>query len=107
MPYLLLVIAVGSEIVATSMLKFSQGFSRLLPTIGCVVFYLLCYASFGKAVTKLNLGLAYAIWCGAGIVVTTLISVFYFKEKISVVGVFGILCIIIGCIILNVSGTGR
>lgn len=107
MSYLLLAIAVGSEIVATSMLKYSQGFSRLFPTMMCVGFYLLCYLSFGKAVTKLNLGVAYAIWCGAGIVVTTLISVLCFKEKISAGGIFGMLCIVVGCIVLNISGTGH
>ena len=56
---------------------------------------------------KLNLGMAYAIWCGVGIVATTLISAVVFKEKISTSGIFGIVCIIVGCVILNMNGTGQ
>ena len=107
MPYLLLAIAIGSEIVATTFLKYSEGFSRLIPTLICAVFYLICHVTFGKTVMKLNLGMAYAIWCGVGIVVTTLISAVVFREKVSISGIFGIVCIMIGCVILNMSGTGR
>lgn len=48
MPYLLLAIAIGSEIVATTFLKYSEGFSRLIPTLICAVFYLICHVTFGK-----------------------------------------------------------
>ena len=99
MPYLLLAIAIGSEIVATTFLKYSEGFSRLIPTLICAVFYLICHVTFGK--------MAYAIWCGVGIVVTTLISAVVFREKVSISGIFGIVCIMIGCVILNMNGTGR
>ena len=105
MPYLLLAVAIGSEIIATTFLKYSEGFSKLLPTCICAIFYLICHVSFGKAVLKLNLGMAYAVWCGFGIVVTTLISVFFFREKISVTGIVGILFVITGGILLNLSGT--
>ena len=107
MPYLLLAIAIGSEIVATTFLKYSEGFSRLIPTLICAVFYLICHVTFGKTVMKLNLGMAYAIWCGVGIVATTLISAVVFREKISTFGIFGIVCIIVGCVILNMNGTGQ
>ena len=73
----------------------------------CAVFYLICHVTFGKTVMKLNLGMAYAIWCGVGIVVTTLISAVVFREKVSTLGIFGIVCIMIGCVILNMNGTGR
>ena len=107
MPYLLLAIAIGSEIVATTFLKYSEGFSRLIPTLICAVFYLICHVTFGKTVMKLNLGMADAIWCGVGIVVTTLISAVVFREKVSTLGIFGIVCIMIGCVSLNMNGTGR
>ena len=107
MPYLLLAIAIGSEIVATTFLKYSEGFSRLIPTLSCAVFYLICHVTFGKTVMKLNLGMAYAIWCGVGIVATTMISAVVFREKISISGIFGIVCIIVGCVILNMNGTGQ
>jgi len=105
MPYVLLSIAIAAEIVATSFLKYSDGFRRLIPTLVCILFYSLCHFTFGKAVMRLNLGMAYAIWCGVGIVATTLISVCFFKEKISLPGVTGIIFIIVGGILLNLSGT--
>ncbi len=105
MQYILLVAAILFEIIATSFLKYSDGFTRLYPTIACIVFYVLCYLAFGKAMVKLDLNMSYAIWCGVGIVATTLISVLFFKEKISVYGIVGIVLIIIGGILLNLGGT--
>ncbi len=105
MQYILLVAAIIFEIIATSFLKYSDGFTRLYPTIACIVFYVLCYLAFGKAMVKLDLNMSYAIWCGVGIVATTLISVLFFKEKISVYGIVGIVLIIIGGILLNLGGT--
>ncbi len=105
MQYILLVAAIIFEIIATSFLKYSDGFTRLYPTIACIVFYVLCYLAFGKAMVKLDLNMSYAIWCGVGIVATTLISVLFFKEKISVYGIVGIVLIIIGGILLNIGGT--
>ena len=105
MPYVLLSVAIAAEIVAISFLKYSNGFRRLIPTLICILFYSLCHITFGKAVMRLNLGMAYAIWCGVGILATTLISVCIFKEKISLPGVAGLLFIIIGGILLNLSGT--
>ncbi len=105
MQYVLLVVAIVFEIIATSFLKYSNGFTRLYPTIACVVFYVLCYLAFGKAMVKLDLNLSYAIWCGVGIVATTLISVLFFGEKISVPGILGIALIVIGGILLNLGGT--
>ena len=107
MEWVYLVIAGGLEVFWSTCMKYSEGFSRLIPTLICAVFYLICHVTFGKTVMKLNLGMAYAIWCGVGIVVTTLISAVVFREKVSTLGIFGIVCIMIGCVILNMNGTGR
>lgn len=103
MPYLLLAFAIGMEILATTLLKFSEGFSKIGPTVGGALAYVLCYTAFSKAVTKMNLGVAYATWCGVGILVTTIISVFVFKEKITVSGIIGSILVIAGCTILNMT----
>ena len=76
MPYVFLALASCSEITATTLLKSSEGYTRLLPTVFSLLAYLICYCSFSRAVTRLNLGIAYAIWCGVGILVTAAISGF-------------------------------
>lgn len=101
--YFLLGSAIVCEIVATTLLKYSEGLTKLWPSIGCVGAYILCYFLFGKAVTRIHLGIAYATWCGVGIVATTLISYFVFGEKLNTQILVGILCITAGCVILNLK----
>lgn len=101
MEYLFLAFAIALELVATTVLKYTEGFTKLLPTLLCVVLYVACYFCLSRALLKMNLGVAYATWCGVGMVVTTLVSVFLFKQGISAVGVIGIVLIVIGCVILN------
>lgn len=103
MAYIYLSIAVVAELIATSLLKYSDGFTKLAPTIACAVSYGVCYGFFSKAVSRMNLSVAYAIWCGVGIVGTTLISFLVFKEKLSFYSLTGIFFIMIGCIILNTA----
>ncbi len=105
MYYLLLGLTVLADTVATTFLKYSQGFTKLFPTILCVLSYVVCYMAFAKAVTKVNLGIAYATWCGAGIALKTIISALFFKEPISATGIFATALIVIGCVVLNVGGT--
>lgn len=101
--YFFLGFAIVCEILATAMLKYSEGLTKILPSIGCVGAYILCYFFFGKAITKIHLGIAYATWCGIGIVATTLISYFIFKEKLNLQIAIGILFIAAGCVILNLK----
>lgn len=107
MPYLLLALAIGLEILATTLLKYSQGFTRLLPSIGCVIAYAVCYFCFSKAVNSINLGIAYATWCGIGIVATAVISWLVFDQKLSPVGIVALVLIVTGCILLNLFGASR
>lgn len=103
MPYVLLSIAIAAELVATSLLKQTDGFTKLIPTLACCATYFLCYLCMARALRHVNLGAAYATWCGAGIVVTTLVSVLYYKEKLSMPGLIGIGLILVGCVLVNLS----
>lgn len=105
MQYLLLGMAIVFEIIATTLLKASEGFTKLIPAAGCVVFYVLCFYSFSKALLKINLGVAYATWCAGGIVATTIISAVIFGQKLNTVGVIAVVLIAAGCVILNLYGT--
>ena len=104
MPYILLAIAIASEIIATTLLKYSEGFTKLWPTLASMAMYFICYFTFSKALNGLNLGVAYAIWCGVGLVATAIISAMVFSQKLTPAGVIGIIFIIIGCVILNLYG---
>ena len=105
--YLLLALAIVSEIIATTCLKYSEGFTKILPSFACVAAYVICYIAFSKAITRIHLGVAYATWCGVGIVATALISLFIFKEKLTTAGIFGMICIVVGCVVLDLNGTGH
>lgn len=104
MSYVFLVLAICAEITATTFLKYSEGYSRLLPTVFSLLAYLVCHISFSQAVTQVNLGIAYAIWCGVGIIVTAAISYFAFGESVSAAGMVGMIFIVIGCIFMNLFG---
>lgn len=105
MQYVLLGMAIVFEIIATTLLKASEGFSKLIPAAGCVVFYILCFYSFSKALLKIDLGVAYATWCAGGIVATTVIAAVVFRQKLNTVGVIAVVMIVVGCVILNLYGT--
>ena len=105
MQYVLLGMAIVFEIIATTLLKASEGLSKLIPAAGCVVFYILCFYSFSKALLKIDLGVAYATWCAGGIVATTVIAAVVFGQKLNTVGVIAVVMIVVGCVILNLYGT--
>lgn len=105
--YGFLAAAIVLELIATSVLKYTEGFTKLYPTIGCIILYILCFFCLARALMKMNLGIAYATWCDVGIVVSTLVSVFIYKEGISFLGVIGIILIVAGCVILNLYGTAH
>ena len=107
MQYILLGSAVVLEIIATTLLKTSEGFSKLVPSISCIIFYVICFYCFSKALLKINLGVAYATWCAGGIVATAIISSIIFRQKLSTLGIIGIILIVAGCVILNLYGTAH
>ena len=100
MSYVYLTLAIVSEIAATSLLKLSQGFSKMLFGILALVLYGLCF-SFLSLSLKLNL--VYAIWSGVGLVGTTVLSILLFHEKVTFASLLGIALVIVGLVILNLS----
>ncbi len=104
MSYLFLAFAIALELIATSILKLTRGFTVPAPTILCVALYAACFFCLSRALLRMNLGIAYATWSGVGIVVSTLISVFIYRQSITPLGILGVLLIVSGCILLNVFG---
>lgn len=105
MGYVYLFTAIGLELIGTTLLKYSAGFTRLVPSIGCLFFYGICFYLFARSLNYIYLGVAYATWSGVGIIASTLISWFIFNEKINAVGMISLLLIITGCVTLNLFGT--
>lgn len=101
MYWLFLGVAIVAEVFASSMLKVSEGFSRLYPSIGVVIGYVLSFYLLGLALKGIPLSAVYAIWSGIGIILTAAISVFFFGQKVDVGGLIGISLIMIGVIVLT------
>lgn len=102
--YVLLAVAIAVEIFATSMLKLSAGFTRLLPSVIFVVGMSLSFFAMGRALLTLPLSVAYAVWAGVGTALTALIGVLVWKEELSMTAVAGIGLIVAGVVILNLKG---
>ena len=87
--------------IATSALKASAGFSRLGPSTVVVVGYAAAFYLLSLTLKHIPIGVAYAVWSGAGTVLITLIGVLAFRQKIDLAGVCGITLIVAGVLVLN------
>ncbi|MCD7035252.1 multidrug efflux SMR transporter [Metabacillus sp. GX 13764] len=101
--YLLLALAIASELFGTSMLKASDGFTKLWPAIGVVAGFGISFTSLSLALKGLPLSVAYAIWSGVGTAATAVIGVLYWKEKLNIYNALGIFLIIAGVVLLNIK----
>lgn len=107
MQYIFLGGAIILELTATTLLKYSDGFTKLFPTIGSIMIYIACFFCLSKALKSINLGVAYATWCAGGIVITCIISALLFGEKLNAIGIIAILLIVAGCVMLNLFGVKK
>lgn len=107
MAYVLLGGAIILELIGTTLLKYSTGFTKIYPTIGCLAVYFLCFFLFSKALNSINLGAAYATWSAVGIVVSSIISALLFGESLNTVGIVSVILIITGCVLLNLFGVAK
>lgn len=76
-----LILAIISEVIATTVLKASDGFSRLYPSIVVVVGYCFSFWALSQVVKVMPLGIAYAIWSGLGIVLVSVAAVFVYQQN--------------------------
>ncbi|MFJ3388070.1 DMT family transporter [Lysinibacillus sp. NPDC086135] len=102
-----LFISIISEVFASSMLKLTNGFKRLLPSVGVVVGYGTAFYFLSLTLQSLAIGTAYAIWAGVGTALTAVIGVVFYKELFNLKKIMGILLIIVGVVILNLAGSGH
>ena len=100
-PWTLLAISIALEIVATNLLKVSDGFTKLLPTLGALSLYGVSFYLVSIVFRTLSVGLVYAIWSGVGIVLTAVVAYFAFGQKIDTAGLIGMGLIIAGVLVIN------
>ncbi|MFJ8067129.1 DMT family transporter [Psychrobacillus sp. NPDC096426] len=101
--YSLLSISIISEIFGTAMLKLSEGFTNLGPSIAVVVGYGLSFYCLALCLKTIPLSLAYAIWSGVGTAITALIGVFFWNDPFNLLTLSGLALIIGGVVLLNAS----
>lgn len=103
-PYLLLVIAIVGEVSATTALKLSENFSRLVPSVVVVAGYLLAFGVLGKLLKDgFPVGVAYAIWAAAGIAAVALIGALFLNEPVSWTMAGGLAMVIGGVVLLELG----
>lgn len=105
--YIFLAVAIISEIFGTSMLKASEGFTKLYPSLATAAGFGLAFYSLSLALQSIPLGIAYAIWSGVGTAVTAVIGIIVWKETASLTTALGIVLIIAGVIIINLKGVSH
>ncbi len=96
-------ISIIGEIFATSMLKMSEGFTVLFPSVGVIIGYALSFYCLSLCLKTIPLSLAYAIWSGVGTALTALIGVLVWGELFNMLKLSGIILIIGGVVLLNLS----
>src|SRR5450830_94945 len=100
-PYLLLGIAIVSEVIATSALRASDGFTKLIPSVAVVVGYALAFLFLSMTLKTIPVGIAYAIWSGLGIVLISIVAYFVYGQTLDTPAIIGMALILAGVLVLN------
>ncbi|MFP3121180.1 QacE family quaternary ammonium compound efflux SMR transporter [Rickettsia sp. R2] len=103
MYWLLLILAVLFEVALAISLKYSDGFTKLKPTLLFIFFGALSFMCLSKTLNKIPIGTAYAVWTGIGAAGTAILGIFIFNEPISILRLFFITILIISIIGLKFS----
>ncbi|BFP56063.1 DMT family transporter [Streptomyces fimicarius] len=102
--YGLLAAAIAAEVAGTTAMKYSEGFTRLWPSLGTVVGYLIAFTLLAQTLKTLSVGTAYAIWAGVGTAAVALIGILFLGESGNLVKIAGIALIVAGVVVLNLGG---
>jgi small multidrug resistance pump len=101
MNYLFLAIAITAEVIGTSFMKLSEGFSRPLPSLVTVVAYAIAFYCLSLTLRTIPTGIAYAIWSGVGIVLIATIAWAFQGQKLDLPAMLGMALIIAGVLVMN------
>lgn len=101
-PWLFLSVAIVAEVIATSGLKASEGFTRLWPSVLVVVGYSIAFYCLSIALRAIPVGIAYAIWAGLGVVLIAAVGWLLFGQKLDAAALIGMALIVAGVVVMNV-----
>ena len=104
MPYGLLAAAIAAEVAGTTAMKYSEGFTKLWPSLGTLAGYVLAFTMLAQALKSMQVGTAYAIWAGAGTAAVAAIGVIFLGESANAAKLAGIALVIGGVVLLNLGG---
>ncbi|WP_394813344.1 DMT family transporter [Streptomyces johnsoniae] len=107
MAYLTLAAAIVAEIFGTMMLRTSDDFSKLWPSLGSLGCYAVAFALLAQTLKSMEVGVAYAIWSGAGTAVVAVIGALFLGEGASLAKVCGVGLVIGGVVLLNLGGAAH
>ncbi len=99
--YGLLALAIISEVIGSTFLVKSEGFTKLMPSLAVAVLFCIAFYLLSQVIKVIPLGIAYAIWAGVGIVLTALIGYFIFRQSLDVPAMIGIGLIVSGVVVIN------
>ncbi|HGE8482315.1 TPA: multidrug efflux SMR transporter SsmE [Serratia marcescens] len=99
--FMYLTMAIVAEVIATTMLKASEGFTRLWPSLLVVLGYGVAFWGLSMVVKSMPLGIVYAIWSGMGIVLVSVAAVFVYQQKLDWPAIVGMGLIIAGVLVVN------
>ncbi|MEI5998565.1 multidrug efflux SMR transporter [Paraburkholderia bengalensis] len=104
-PYALLAVAIVAEVIATSALRASEGFTRLVPALVVLLGYGISFYCLSLTLKSLPVGIVYAIWSGVGIVLITLVAIVMYGQVPDLAAVAGLGLIVAGVVVLNLFST--
>ncbi|MER9300090.1 SMR family transporter [Mesorhizobium sp. M0621] len=99
--YAILALAIVGEVVATSAMKASEGFTRLGPSILVLLGYAAAFFFLSQVLDRIPVGVAYAVWAGGGIVLVALVAWIVYGQKPDLAGFVGMGLIMAGVLVLN------
>lgn len=102
MQWLVLFVAIVAEVIATSMLKSTEGFTRLWPSVVVIVCYETAFILLSISMKTIPVGIVYAVWSGVGVALITLAAWVFLGQTLDAVGLAGLALIVCGVVVINV-----
>ncbi|WP_413283730.1 DMT family transporter [Vibrio sp. MA40-2] len=105
MGYFYLAIAIIAEVIGTSALKASEGFTQTLPSFVAIIGYGVAFYFLSLVLKVIPVGVAYAIWAGLGVVLVAIVGTVTFNQKLDLAAIIGMILIIAGVLVMNIFST--
>jgi small multidrug resistance pump len=101
MAYVFLLVAILSEVIASTALRATKGFTQLVPSIITVVGYAISFYALSQTLTAFKLGIVYALWSGIGMVLIAILGYLVYGQKLDWAALLGIALIIAGVVVIQ------